>query len=337
MRSFRFLTFLLLTAATVVGIMAPLPWDLFPLFFIFVGIPVGDLIFGLNRTNPSAEDEQKLKKPRAWAPPLILYAVTHFAVLVLAATEVRAGLSWPRFLILTVSVGLSTGGLGITVAHELCHKKEKWARVLADFLLASVAYQHFAVEHVRGHHFLVATEQDPASARKNENVYRFFLRTIPGGFAHALTVDRKDVLKGVCLFLGFAIAAALGGPPVLLMFLLQALVAILLVELANYVEHYGLTRRPLANGRYEKVLPIHSWNSAHRFSNSLLFHLQRHSDHHALATLPYTLLKNHDEAPQLPSGYPAMIVLALTPPLWFQIMNPKVQAWEERWQRTPLD
>lgn len=155
-----------------------------------------------------------------------------------------------------------------------------------------------------------------------------------GSFQHALKLDRKSVLGGVGLASAFTLVSAYLGIKPLVFFLLQSIVAIVLLELVNYIEHYGLERRALGNGRYEKVTPIHSWNSAHKFSNLILFNLQRHSDHHALAHLPYTVLKHHEDAPQLPSGYPGMVLLALVPATWFRIMDPKVRSWRERYTST---
>lgn len=266
-----------------------------------------------------------MERTNCLGPPLYLYALTHFGVLIYGGYLLYKGIKWEDLLMISITIGLYTGGLGITVGHELCHKKEKLPRIIGDLLLASVCYQHFAVEHVKGHHLNVSTPEDPASARKNENVYTFLLRTISGSFIHALKIDSKEVLKGMLLTTAFALISYLVSKEVFIFFLIQSIVAILLLELVNYVEHYGLSRKELQNGRYEKVLPIHSWNSSHMFSNFLLFNLQRHSDHHALAHIPYTNLKHHEDAPQLPSGYPGMILLALIPPLWFRIMNPKLE------------
>jgi alkane 1-monooxygenase len=329
MNPINFFTFIIFTVICIAGVLAPAPYSITPIIFVFIGIPLLDLWIGVDKSNPNPEQEKSWKQTKVWAPALYLYTLTHFSILLLAANQVINTTSWIQLILLGVIVGLYTGGLGITVAHELCHKKETLPRFVADLLLASVWYQHFAVEHVRGHHLAVSTPEDPASARKNENVYKFLCRTITGSFVHALKVDQKEVLRGVFMALLFTSVAAFLGKNVLIFFLIQSGVAIILLELVNYVEHYGLSRKQIANGRYEKVLPVHSWNSAHKFSNSILFNLQRHSDHHAMANLPYTILKHQEEAPQLPSGYPGMIMLALVPPLWFKLMNQKVNAWSK--------
>lgn len=294
-----------------------------PFIFVFIFVPFVDYVLGENKLNP----EQKSlawSHPIIWAPILYLYVITHFVVLAVALNKTQH-LSLIELSVFATAVGLYTGGLGITVAHELIHKKGKGGRLTADILLATVCYTHFATEHIKGHHNFVCTPEDPASARAGESVYSFLPRTISGSFASAWSIDKRKVLIGI--FQSAFIATlvyyffALNG---LIFFLLQSVIAILLLELVNYVEHYGLTRKKLGNGRYEAVRPMHSWNSSHRFSNLLLFNLQRHSDHHAAANLPYTVLKHHESAPQLPSGYPGMILLALMPPIWFRVMNKKL-------------
>ncbi len=320
-----FYTFVIFTFITLLAIISPFPYSALGIGFVFVGIPLVDFLVGENKANPNSQQEQIWKEHKSWGPPLYFYSITHFILLFLGGYLVMMKGSTIDSLMIAITIGLYTGGLGITVGHELCHKKETLPRFIADILLASVCYQHFAVEHVRGHHLNVSTPEDPASARKNENVYFFLVRTICGSFLHALKIDAKDVIKGLFISSIFIFISAFISKDVLMYFLIQSVVAILLLELVNYVEHYGLSRNQLSNGRYEKVLPIHSWNSSHRFSNYLLFNLQRHSDHHALAHIPYVNLKHHDNAPQLPSGYPGMILLALIPPLWFKIMNPKLE------------
>jgi alkane 1-monooxygenase len=329
MHPIQSLAFLVYTAVTVFALQRPeFLW--LPAVFVFVGIPLIDLVMGVDKTNPSDTQEAIWKKEIVWAPALYLYALTHFMVLGLGVSlAFELPMGWD-LLLLALVVGLYTGGLGITVGHELCHKKEFAPRLVANLILSSVWYQHFAVEHVRGHHLLVSTPDDPASARYNENVYVFVVRSVVTSFLHALKIDSKAVWGGVVMSVLFTLSAVFLSQSVLVFFLAQSVVAFVLLELVNYLEHYGLVRKKNVSGRYEKVTPIHSWNSAHKFSNLLLFNLQRHSDHHALAHLPYTVLKHHDQAPQLPSGYPGMILLALVPPLWFKVMNPKVKAWESQ-------
>lgn len=330
----KFFTFIIFTAIAIVGIYASFPYNFIPIIFVFVLIPLSDFLIGVDKKNPNFYQEKKWKQTKAWSPALYIYFVTHFIVLIMATLKSTSLSSWNQIIILGIITGLYTGGLGITVGHELCHKKEKLPRLLADILLASVWYQHFAVEHVRGHHFHVSTPRDPASAKKNENAYKFLFRSITGSFLHALKLDKTAVIQGMSLSIALTAITAYLGNSVLVFFIIQSIVAIILLELVNYVEHYGLSRKQLPNGRFEKVMPIHSWNSAHRFSNLILFNLQRHSDHHSQAHLPYTILKHQEDAPQLPSGYPGMIMLALVPFAWFSYMNPRVEDWEKSYQST---
>jgi alkane 1-monooxygenase len=319
----NFFIFILFIVITFIGISYPSPMSLLPLIFVFVMIPILDAIIGKDVMNPSDEQEKKWRIYRVWAPATYLYTLTHFAVLYYGIT-LSPSLQWGELLMIGLIVGLYTGGLGITVAHELCHRRERLPKFLAELLLSSVWYHHFATEHVRGHHLHVATDDDPASARFNEGFYPFFLRTVIGSFTSALKIDSSSVARGILLSTIWTVGCFYYNPMAGVFFLAQAIIAITLLELVNYVEHYGLKRKKLENGRYEKVQPQHSWNSAHRFSNALLFNLQKHSDHHAAAHLPYTVLKHQHSAPQLPSGYPGMILLALIPPLWFKVMNPRL-------------
>lgn len=235
-----------------------------------------------------------------------------------------------------------TGGIGITVAHELVHKNTFYQQLFGKILLSTVCYGHFLIEHVRGHHVNVATPKDPASARYGESFYRFYPRTVIGSFKSAwhleqVRLQRKN-LSNWSLYNHFwwiilapvfiiAITYMTLGLSSALFFIVQSLIAFSLLEVVNYVEHYGLARKQLEDGRYERVSPKHSWNANHWLTNIILFHLQRHSDHHTHAGRPYQVLRHLEESPQLPTGYAGMIVLALIPPLWFKIMNPKVEAY----------
>jgi len=325
MKQSGFYIYLFFTFLVLFGLSYPMPVMFLPILFVFILIPLFDYVMKLDESEINSDQIEFLKSKNNWSYPLMIYFLTHFFVIAYGAYAVIQFDSWIYVLAISFVVGLYTGGIGITIAHELCHKKDFQYRFMADLLLASVCYQHFAVEHVKGHHFNVATPHDPASSRKDESSYAFIFRSITGGVKHALELDARYVYYGFFLSVLMAVIFSLFGVMVLGYFLIQSLVAVFLLELVNYIEHYGLSRKPLENGRYEKVLPIHSWNSSHRFSNYLLFNLQRHSDHHTSATLPYTALQHQKNAPQLPSGYPGMILIALVPSLWFKIMNPKLK------------
>ncbi len=244
-------------------------------------------------------------------------------------------------------MGVVSGTIGINYSHELMHQKSKLERWLGDLLLASVLYSHFRSEHLRVHHLYVATPRDPVTARYNESFHRFFPRVLrechlSAFAAEAAMLARKNLpwwhrsnpyWRYLALQSGMlALALALGGWQGLALFMFQAFVAIWQLELVNYIEHYGLTRRHLGDGKYEFVLPRHSWNAAHTASNWLLINLQRHSDHHYKPDRRFPLLQTYgtEDAPQLPYGYPLMTIFALVPPLWRRIMNPRVKDWRRQ-------
>lgn len=245
-------------------------------------------------------------------------------------------------------VGVMTGTVGINFSHELMHQKNRLERTLGDLLLAMVLYSHFRSEHLLVHHRYVGTPRDPVTARYNEGFHRFYPRVLKECWHSAFKAE-KDMLarKGKswtdpgnpfwrywALQLAMLLLAfLLGGWTGLALFFVQAGVAIWQLELVNYVEHYGLTRKHLGEGKYEHVLPRHSWNAAHKASNWLLINLQRHSDHHYKPDRRFPLLQTYTEedAPQLPYGYPVMTMAAMVPPLWRRVMNPRVRDWRARY------
>lgn len=244
-------------------------------------------------------------------------------------------------------MGVVAGTIGINYSHELMHQKSAVERWLADLLLATVLYSHFRSEHLRVHHQWVGTPGDPVTARYNEGFHRFFPRVLvqcrrsAWGSETAMLARRglpwwhrtNPYWRYWVLQAGMlGLALALGGWVGLMLFLWQAVVAVWQLELVNYIEHYGLTRRHLGEGRYEHVMPHHSWNATYRASNWLLINLQRHSDHHYKPDRRFPLLQTYDEdaAPQLPYGYPLMTIAAMIPPLWKRIMNHRVKAWRRR-------
>lgn len=241
-------------------------------------------------------------------------------------------------------MGVISGTIGINYSHELMHQKPAVERWLADLLLASVLYSHFRTEHLRVHHLYIGTPRDPVTARYNEGFHRFFPRVLWQCAVSALRAEaamqarrgqsawhrsnpfwRYGALQGLMLGLAYG----LGGWAGVGLFAFQAFIAVWQLELVDYVEHYGLTRRHLGEGKYEHVLPRHSWNAAHRATNWILINLQRHSDHHYKPDRRFPLLQTHaePEAPQLPYSYAVMTALAMVPPLWKRLMNPRVKAW----------
>lgn len=319
-------------------------WLALPALWAIVIVSALDLLVGTDEANADpATPESRLVWHRAitlvW-PPVQLGLI--FGSLWWVATTDHLG-PWGQ-IALFYSVGLASGAIGITYAHELMHQKPAIERWLADLLMASVLYSHFRSEHLRVHHLWVGTPRDPVTARYNEGFWRFFLRVLascPGSAwrAEAALLARagrpwwhlsNPFWRYAALQAGFlALAAWIGGWAGLGLFLWQAFVAVTYLELTNYIEHYGLTRRHLGEGRYEPVRPHHSWNAAQRVTNWLLINLQRHSDHHYKPDRRFPLLQTYgaDAAPQLPSGYALMVAAAAVPPLWRRMMNPRVRAW----------
>lgn len=337
-----FLAFML-PAGLVLGLELGGGWVIVPLIVIFGGIPLLDALVGIDTWNP---DEAQPRRAWLFDLPLLLWvpvqiASTAWVIFRLATGDFTIG----ETIAATVTLGVVNGAGGINIAHELMHRKRRLHRAAAEILMTSVHYSHFCIEHVLGHHRHVSTEQDAASSRFRESLYRFLPRTLGGSLKSAWQLERdrcaRQGIRGIDLRdrrLRYLLVLALIdvgigftlGPVALGLFVGQGVVAFTLLEIINYIEHYGLARRRLSSGNYERVQPHHSWNSAHRVSNWYLFNLQRHSDHHYLASREYDRLRHYEDVPQLPSGYATMVLLALVPPLWFRIMDPRVLAWNTR-------
>lgn len=315
-------------------------WALwFVVILVHAIIPALDVLFGEDAVNPPEAALNALVKDRYYS--WVLYA---FVPLQLLATVAGAWLAatgdlpWYDLLGLAVSVGM-VNGVAINTAHELGHKKDKVDRWLSRISLAPTFYGHFYVEHNRGHHKNVSTPNDPASSRLGETFWAFWPRTVMGSLRSAWHLEAERLAragKGVwslsnenlqswamSVVLWGALLAVLGWV-VLPFLLIQAVYGFSLLEVVNYLEHYGLLRRQLPDGRVERCLPEHSWNSNHMVTNLFLYHLQRHSDHHANPTRHYQALRHFEESPQLPGGYAAMMLLAYVPPLWFAVMDKRV-------------
>jgi alkane 1-monooxygenase len=317
-------------------------WSAAPILFYFGVVPVLDWLAGEDTNNPPDAVIEALAEDGHYRRLLFLsIPVLYFSSIAAFAAIALAGLPLWADALLAVSAGVSAGG-GLTIAHELGHKPNTADQWGAKLILALTGYAHFCIEHNKGHHSQVATPEDPASSRLGESVYAFALRELPGAAkrgweaeAKRLSVKgsgfwswRNDLLQGYALHgVLAAIAVGLGGLALVPFIVLHNLVGWLQLTLANYVEHYGLMREKRANGRYAPCEPHHSWNTNHVVSNLMLFHLQRHSDHHANPMRPYQTLRNFAELPRLPSGYPGAFVLAVIPPLWRRVMDPKVMAW----------
>ena len=313
-----------------------------PVLFLYTLFPLLDAICGSDPYNPPDSAVAQLDSDRYYSWVLYLMLPLQIVSFVgAAAFLVQHTLPAHAWVALVICSGV-VGGFCINVAHELGHQRSVVERAVAKLLLATTGYGHFTIEHNRGHHRDVATPDDPASARMGESIYQFYLREQPGTIARAWRLERDRMRKGghqvfslhndilqcalmTIVFWG-AITFALG--PFALVFVVAAsLWANFQLTSANYIEHYGLLRNRLESGRFEPCRPQHSWNSNHRVTNWALFHLQRHSDHHANATRRYQSLRTFDNVPQLPTGYFGMFLMAYVPPLFYAVMNPKVVRW----------
>jgi alkane 1-monooxygenase len=308
----------------------------------FAVIPVLDRIVGDDADNPPDSALAWLEHDRLYRWATYLYLPNQYASLVLACW-LWAGGGWLTMSLvdrlgLAVTVGI-IGGIAINTAHELGHKRAPAEKRLSKVALAQTCYGHFFIEHNRGHHARVATAEDPASARFGESLYAFIPRSVAGSVRSAWRIEserfarlrrsrwtlRNDVLNAWSLSLALFVGLVTWfGITVLPWLIGQAMIGFCLLEAVNYLEHYGLRRQRQPDGRYERVRAAHSWNSNTVIANVFLFHLQRHSDHHTHPLRRYQTLRHADEAPQLPSGYATMLVLAMIPALWRRTMDWRV-------------
>ncbi|MGB8633834.1 MAG: alkane 1-monooxygenase [Rhodanobacteraceae bacterium] len=316
----------------------------FPLAFVFGLVPLIDASVGRSLQNWNTPAEGRLLESRRYFR-VITWLVVPVWLLTLAwclQQFVHAPFGWPGSLGWVLSTGVLGGALAINTAHELIHKSGRLEPALGGLLLSSVGYHGFKIEHVRGHHVHVATPEDSSSARLGESVYAFVPRALWLNVRNAWILEwrrlrqrrhspwswRNEMLRWSLLWITLAaLAWAWASWRGLAFFLAQGLVAAATLEIINYVEHYGLERRQIAPGRYERVSHKHSWNTPQRYTNWLLFNLQRHSDHHAHARRRYQALLHHQDSPQLPTGYSGMLLLALCTPLWRRIMDPRAIAY----------
>ncbi len=340
--SYEFALVLVLHALALVGLIFGGLWTGAPTIMAFLGVPLLDQILGKDNTSPTPDDITALEASRGYR--YVTYAIGITQTLYLAACVVmwstRDWSAW-EYALHVVSTGIVTGGIGITVAHELIHRTSRFERLLGSFMLHQVAYAHFGVEHVEGHHRNVGLRIDPATARKGETVYAFIVRCVIFSWWQVWGIEaERNRRAGVAPYgvrnrmwrwtLSFplfvvVIGSFVGMLPAFLV-AAQAIVAIILLEMVNYIEHYGLERREIRPGVIERVSVEHAWEARHRASNIALFKLQRHADHHIAPQHRYQVLRVHGESPQLPYGYPLMLILSLMPPLWRAVIHPRIPA-----------
>jgi alkane 1-monooxygenase len=313
----------------------------FPMIYAWMIIPAIELFIQADNSNLSKAEEELAKQNKWYDALLYLVVPLQYIALGLFLYSVTwHHQSWVDIAGKTMAMGLLCGVFGINVAHELGHRVTRYEQFMAKTLLLTSLYMHFIIEHNKGHHKMVATDEDPSSARYGETLYGFFPRTIILSYFSAWRISNRDLRKQG--YKGFSIHNEMIWFQVIeivfvtaiffffgwltgLLFLAAALMGILLLETVNYIEHYGLRRKQIAEGKYERAMPGHSWNSNHVIGRVSLFELSRHSDHHYLASRKYQILRHHEDSPQMPTGYPGMMILALVPPLWFYVMNRRVK------------
>jgi len=322
----------------------------FTLIVVFVLVPILDVIIGKDPVNPDEDDVKALSQVTFYRWLTLICLPLYLVCLFSSAYWL---LNWPELNLIgqmgyVLSIGVVGGIIAINVGHELIHKNTQLEQVSGGLLLALVSYAGFKIEHIYGHHVHVSTPLDASSSRYNQSLYHFLPNAYVHNFLNAWKLQKQRLAKkhlsllslqnellwyyafslGCSLLLG-AFMYALGGSFIagIVLFFAQSFIAFTLLEIINYIEHYGLHRKQLNNGKYERVNPEHSWNSNYFLTNMFLFQLQRHSDHHAYASRRYQVLRHHENSPQLPFGYATMFVIALIPPLWKAIMNPRVNAY----------
>ena len=314
------------------------------LIYSWIFIPLAELFIQPSTKNMTAAEEELSKNDRMY--DYLLYLIVFIQIPTLfffLQSFVNTPLQTVDIVGRITAMGMLCGTFGINVAHELGHRKNKFEQTLAKISLLSSLYMHFFIEHNKGHHKNVATPNDPSSARYNEWLYSFYFRTIAFSYLSAWHIANADMKKkGLTTFslqnemlqaqifqVAFVgIIYLFFGGWITIYFLSAAFMGILLLETVNYIEHYGLQRKTTSANSYERTMPQHSWNSNHAIGRILLFELSRHSDHHYLASKKYQILKHYDNTPQLPTGYPGSMLLALLPPLWFKIMNKRIAKFQ---------
>lgn len=344
MRSLKYLTTHLPTLAVTVSFVMGGNWSWFAVVFVFGAIPLMELIMGAKGATLN-EAELNLEAQDRWYDfllymivPIQWFYVFWFCSMMQNSVPVASG----EWFGLVMAMGILCGSFGINVAHELGHRSSKWEQFFAKMLLASSLYMHFFIEHNRGHHKHVGTPQDPSTARLHEVVYTFWLRSMFQTWMSAWKIEsdrlrrlglssfswRNEMLRFQMVQLSVVIAMYfVFGAWATFSFWLAAFMGGIFLETINYIEHYGLMRKKNENGQYEIVQPEHSWNSNHVVGRLILFELSRHSDHHYKSNKKYQTLLSLEQAPQMPTGYPGMMVLSLVAPLWFWVMNARVKKY----------
>ncbi|MDB4656035.1 alkane 1-monooxygenase [Flavobacteriales bacterium] len=346
LRIIKYLLIFTAPALAVLGFVYRGPWTWAVPIYAYGLVPFVEILSKGTRKNMDDVEEEVAKKDRLY--DYIIYSMVPvqwamFIAFMFIMEE--GGLQVYEYAGLIFSMGIACGVLGINVAHELGHRKKWYEQWMSKALLLTAQYMHFFIEHNRGHHKNVSTEGDPATARYGEMFYTFWVRSVVMSYISAWKLELKrlnrkelpwyhwsnEMIFYTFCQVGLLVTVALVfSVPTMLITLGASVIGFSLLEIINYVEHYGLVRHKSEKG-FKRVLPIHSWNSNHPMGRLILFEVTRHSDHHYMASRKYQILRHFDDAPQLPTGYPGMIILATFPPLWFMVMNPRVKALQEKY------
>ncbi|MEQ9231144.1 MAG: alkane 1-monooxygenase [Cyclobacteriaceae bacterium] len=340
-KALKYLSVLSLPALAYVSFVST-GWQTFlPIFYAFAFIPFLELFFSPDTKNLTDTEEEVRKND--WFYDLLVYLVVPVQIVfvwLFLESMTQPTLDTVDIIGRISAMGILCGVMGINVAHELGHRTKEHEQFMSKVLLLSSLYMHFFIEHNRGHHKNVSTPEDPSSARKGEMLYAFWIRSVVFSYISAWAIESDRLKKKGHSFFSIhnemllfqAVQLALLGVIwffygwiIMLYFIGAATIGFLLLETVNYIEHYGLSREKKGE-RYERVMPTHSWNSNHVVGRIVLFELSRHSDHHFIASRKYQILRHIDESPQMPTGYPGMMLMATLPPLWFAVMNKKLES-----------
>jgi alkane 1-monooxygenase len=341
MRSLKYFTVVLLPISVYISFISNGWLTYLPLIVFFGFVPLLEFLFKPTPENFSQEQEQIEKENKMYTYILyIMVPIQLYFLYLFFGVIYEPNLTTPDLIGRMIGMGLMCGTIGINVGHELGHRNNRFDEFLGEVLLLTSLNTHFLPYHNAGHHLNVATPKDAATARYNEIIYTFFIRSHFTAYKQAWQLENKRlklenkswlhyqnrmVLYTIANFILLSSIYFYLGQFALICFILVAIFGILLLESVNYIEHYGLLRKQNESGRYEKVKRTHSWNSDHVIGKLMLFNLSRHSDHHYNGSKHYQILKSLPESPQMPTGYPGMVILALIPPLWFSFMNKKIQ------------
>ena len=335
---FYLVTPLILIASSSLGLLINPSWSVSPFIWVFILVPIIDLVLPyLSKQDVDLKENILHNFSILIILPCILFLIV-FGLIVVSDSTISIFVA----AALGAAVGMSGGSIGITTAHELIHRQNKYMRGIGVLLLVLCCYGHFRIEHVYGHHKHVATKEDPATARKGENFYFYFIRCVINSVISSWNIeknilDKKNintfslqnrilhyfVLEAFFLCIAYVIAGFNG----LVFFLTHSFVSIMLLELVNYIQHYGLERK-MENGKYERFTDHHSWNSRHISANWSTFNLGLHAEHHQSASKHYPLLSQEEKVIEMPANYSVMLMMALVPPIWFLVMNRKIDQLE---------